>query len=909
MAFNPIARRNILTVYLKELRDTLRDRRTLFAAIILPVIINPLLFIGLFTMMSSQTAKQRALGFRVSVVNGEAAPLLSRMIANYETPRALGQAVFIPGADAGLQPADILELSADSDSPRATATGISLPTWYAEEFGLAGTVGGPTPTRPGLSPTDLRKHAADLLDEDEALRLQTANDDAEWQMAYWRLDRNHSGWLESDEVHRACAIRMLKAGEIDVAIVFPADFEANLLTAVPRQRPEVLYLGSSDASDTAAQHIRSILRSYTEPLTPMDLISTDVKTGSKSIKEIARFIPYLIILMVLAAAFTPAIDLMAGEKERGTIETLLISPASRREIIGGKFLCVSTVAIAAAALNLASLGVTVAYIGGQVSSMAAVSASAQSAPMEPAGVHLTDDAQARMQAAAAAHAQPQTAATQTAPTAMPPTGARGGGGPAAELFPSIPFYLYPVVLLLMIPAAALFAAISLAISSFAKSYKEGQYYITPVMMIAIPLSMISLLPGIEFNWQWGLVPISNFALLFRDLMTQISAGDTLAPQMWGYIAEVVVVTAIYAWLALRWATSIFYREDILFREAEEFNWKIWLKPGPPRATPSPGSAFLAFVISLIAFFFIGQSWQLKALMVPADEIVSSFARAHVMTQLLLIALPCVIFAFVNKYRMRDVFRYDRWRPVLPALGVLLIMPGLSILMVQASIWMAGPDAGSSGGSEALGALTSSELPLLGVIALMAIVPGIFEEILFRGYVLSGMIPDSTKRGRDRDADGRIITPWNAIIVTAVLFGVMHLQLVRVPLLALAGVVLGWLAWRTRTLWISIFAHALFNSTSVLVMMLPSLQTTVLVTDEVTQMPTAVQPWILAVAALMVVAGIYIVRMTTTDQQFEPWEKDDTGTTINRVLDTSRRITAQAVPGYIPPAEPPSDKAE
>ena len=71
-----------------------------------------------------------------------------------------------------------------------------------------------------------------------------------------------------------------------------------------------------------------------------------------------RIFPFLLVMMSLTGAFYPAVDLCAGEKERGTMETLLISPASRAEIVVGKFLCVLLASVTTAVLNLASMGLT-----------------------------------------------------------------------------------------------------------------------------------------------------------------------------------------------------------------------------------------------------------------------------------------------------------------------------------------------------------------------------------------------------------------------------------------------------------------------------------------------------------------------------------------------------------------------
>ena len=72
----------------------------------------------------------------------------------------------------------------------------------------------------------------------------------------------------------------------------------------------------------------------------------------------SKILPMLLLLWALTGAFYPAIDLCAGEKERGTLETLLSSPAERSEIVLGKLLTIMLFSIATAVLNLASMGIT-----------------------------------------------------------------------------------------------------------------------------------------------------------------------------------------------------------------------------------------------------------------------------------------------------------------------------------------------------------------------------------------------------------------------------------------------------------------------------------------------------------------------------------------------------------------------
>ena len=376
-----------------------------------------------------------------------------------------------------------------------------------------------------------------------------------------------------------------------------------------------------------------------------------------------------------------------------------------------------------------------------------------------------------------------------------------------------------MILALLIPAAALFGAVALAISAFAKSHKEGQYYLTPLYMIAIPLSLVSLLPGIEYNWQWGLVPIANFSLLFRDLMTVIATDPSGLPtELWVAVGQVVVVTIVYAWLALKWATSNFYREDILFREAEEFDWRFWVSVGPPRLTPTKGQAVLIYIFALILFFFVGQSWQISAfntLLEDAERGMRELFQAHLMTQALLIAGPAILFTALGKLRWRSVFPIGPPPSVLTFIGTILVAPGLSMLMIlllQILMDLFGVSAETASGplEQALGNMW---IPLAFVF--IAVIPGVFEELLFRGYVFRGLMDDDLKSGKRRRADGTLPTPWGAIVASSILFALMHLAAIRIPITFIGGLLLGWIAWRTRSLPMAIWVHILYNSTPLL----------------------------------------------------------------------------------------------
>ena len=163
----------------------------------------------------------------------------------------------------------------------------------------------------------------------------------------------------------------------------------------------------------------------------------------------------------LTGAFYPAVDLCAGEKERGTFETLLSSPAHRTDLAIGKLLTVMAFSMATSILNLISMGFTGLFVYSRMGSL--------------------------------------------------------GGGVAAAMGPP-PMAAIGWLLLALIPISALFSAMALAAAAFARSSKEGQYYLIPLMMICMPLMMVPMLPAAELDIGTSLIPVSGLMLMLRGLI-------------------------------------------------------------------------------------------------------------------------------------------------------------------------------------------------------------------------------------------------------------------------------------------------------------------------------------------------------------------------------------------------------
>ncbi|MDZ7903630.1 MAG: ABC transporter permease subunit [Rheinheimera sp.] len=153
----------------------------------------------------------------------------------------------------------------------------------------------------------------------------------------------------------------------------------------------------------------------------------------------------------------PAIDIGAGEKERRTLETLLICPISRTSIVLGKFLTVLTTGLISAMITVISFGGWGYVIGSMM------------------GVDVV-----------------------------------------AKTMQALGFVDLTLILALLIPLTAIFAALLLSLSIYARSFKEAQNYMGPLSMIIFLPLMVGLLPGIELSWSLAMIPVMNVALLLKS---------------------------------------------------------------------------------------------------------------------------------------------------------------------------------------------------------------------------------------------------------------------------------------------------------------------------------------------------------------------------------------------------------
>ena len=653
---------NVWIIFRREVRDQVRDRRTLFMIFVLPILLYPMLSIGVLKLQEAFGQQQRT----VLVVGAEYLP---------ETPALLN------AEGDGFAP-ELFDTDAEAAKLKVTvqkSEGRWLDAKYRKERLRSGVADTILPI-----PADLRQRLATI--EAERLPINYDSTDEQSQDSYLRLKEVLSRWKEAVVANR-------------------------------RERDK-------------------LPPSYTDPFQ----IKADDAAGAaeQGVTLWAKLFPFLLVMMSLTGAFYPAIDLCAGEKERGTMETLLISPASRAEIVLGKFFTVMLASVMSALLNILSMGLTGIQLARQLGSMKVGDSD-----------HL---------------------AVGLAPPTL-----------------TSAFWM----ILLLIPLAVFFSAICLALAVLARSMKEGQYYMTPLYLVCLPLIFLTLAPGIELNLFYSLVPVTGVSLLLRALIL----GDYAVA--WRFFLPVLVPTVVYGAVALRWAIDQFQREDVLFREAERFDIRSWVRHllRDKEPTPNGGEALFCFALMLTLAWFL-----LQYLATNPD--LANSVKAMAGGQVAFILTPPLAMAVLLTASPRRTLRLYWPQTKYLVLGVGLAL-ALNPLVNELRPIVESLFPISQVVEDALSQMMKN-VPSVGVaILLFAAIPAVCEELAFRGFILTGLEHGHRTR--------------SAILLSALLFGFMHVLLSLFQQLfnaTLLGLVLGLLAVRSRSVLPGILFHFINNALGV-----------------------------------------------------------------------------------------------
>lgn len=704
----------IWTVYRKELTETLRDRRTLMAMVFVPVILYPVLMIVLMQALSSEKGRQEESKYSIIVPNEAHKTWLEGILAREDAEQIAEQ--------------EALDAAVESIGQDAAAAGSGRAA-FRTQLGS-------------------RQIQIDVADDPGKM----------WEA------------ISSGQYHGGVVVR--PEPTTDGAVV--PNRVVQILYSDTNPLSEVIYrqlnmIFSHEAERIVRQRVTD-LAGNADVLSPIATTNLSTTSPDKQFsKVLALIVPFLLVTMMVTGAMYPAIDLTAGERERGTLETLAVSPVPVGQIVAGKFGVIVTIAMVTTALNLASMTAVIQF--GGISKLIGASTSTTAALEE-------------MQAEEIVRNKPvapgSSAALQRAHIGMrqeleKETNKRTGFVLTAA----------PIVLLSMIPFAVLFGGVMLAVCSFAKSFKEAQNYMMPVMMSAIvPAMVVSYMPTIELEGPLMVTPVANIVLLMRELFLGNFRIDA--------VAVVLLSTCLYAAAAVAMATRIYGNEAVLFNDVGSYKTLLLRKFMRPQRVPSAAFALLTLALIFPINFFIQSS------IVTTNSGWMDISRAVGITQIGLFLGAVVFLAWYVKLDLKETFSL-RMPSFTHGFAAGLIAIGIVPFAATLNQYLYAtfpPTEQMQRMMQAEEQLVSG-IPIWAIIVFFAFLPGICEEFAFRGLLLTGL--------RDR------IGQWRTILVVGLIFGAFHMYVHKIPPIAVMGMLLAFVCIRTGSILPGILIHIANNA--------------------------------------------------------------------------------------------------
>ena len=454
---------------------------------------------------------------------------------------------------------------------------------------------------------------------------------------------------------------------------------------------------------------------------------------AESPSAILGLLPLILLLMTVTGGVYPAIDLTAGERERNTMETLMALPVPRFRLLAAKYVAVVTVTLLTGLMNLLAMSVTLYAL--QLDKILL-----------------------------------------------------GENGFTLGLL---------LKLFLGLGAFALFySAVLLLLTSSAKSFKEAQAYLIPLLLLSIGPGLVIMIPGWNLAGGTAAIPLVNILLLSRELL------EGTVHQLPAIVA--VVSTVLYGVSALALAAQVFGKDAVAV--GSRGHWRDFLQ------RPKTKSRLQSMTATLFTL----------ALLFPSHFILSGIlGRGEVepKTRLALSAITTVVvFAIVPWLLLR-------WQRVSRPHGLALMKPSWSwwiaapiiglttwpwifeFVVFAQSMGLRGFDPEKVENIESLLA-GWKEIPLPVIVVCLGIVPGVCEELFFRGFLYNGL--------------KQHICAIGAIGLSAIAFGLFHVVLAggaapeRILPSTLMGLLLGWVAWRSKSTIPSMIVHVIHNSTLLIV---------------------------------------------------------------------------------------------
>ncbi len=465
-----------------------------------------------------------------------------------------------------------------------------------------------------------------------------------------------------------------------------------------------------------------------EILEPILFEKQDISTNEQSLGSImGSVLPFMLIISLLMGTMYPAIDTTAGERERGTLETILTLPVASRQLIVSKFITVATIGIISALLNILSMGGIALYM----QQIMELGENVQSFDM-------------------------------------------------SRFIPAI------LIGILAVFAFSLFiSAITMCVTSFAKSYKEANNYITPLMLVVMIVGYIGFIPNLELNRTLAMIPVANICLLIKNIL--VFKIDYMI------IAIVLFSNIAYAMLAILFLSKIYDSEAILFGDAKSsfqlFEKRSNIQKG---GVPSMSDAWFVMALTIVLILYVGSMMQIKY------GIAGLFGTQMI---ILLVALS-VVWYTKKDIRLTYGFHKTGARSYLGGVFMIIGFYLINMVMVTGLAYLF-PESTENV------SITFSEIMdgnIVGVFFVIAVTPAICEEMLFRGMLFHSM-------------KARYRMPV-AIGAVATLFGLYHMSLVKFIPTGLLGLLLCYMVYATGSIYPAMMMHCINNALSVFISCYP-----------------------------------------------------------------------------------------
>jgi sodium transport system permease protein len=468
--------------------------------------------------------------------------------------------------------------------------------------------------------------------------------------------------------------------------------------------------------------------------------------------SLGRLLPLLLIMLSATGALYAAVDLVAGEKDRATMQTLLCAPVLPLEIVAGKFLTVWAISLVSACANVVSLGFTFTRVA------------------------------------------------------------------ASANLPSIPMVALGGVLGALMLLTCTVAAAFVGVAALARDAKDAGNFLSAALTLLVVPVAASIMPGVELNAWTAFVPLVNLSLLIKSFFLQELSLNI-------FFLTIVAAFA-YAMLALLFASRVFGKEEILLGGSGTVRH---LLPGERRASaePTPGLVLGLFAMVLVTAFYGSLLLEERSMLVSILTVQYGF-----------FLLPVIIVTAVMRFPVASTFLLQRpdWRSVLGS--VLIGISGGTAVAGLTMRLLPPPDSLVEGLRDML-LLGKDPAPLWIVLLALAVTPALCEEAFFRGLTLAGL---------------RRLKPWLAIGISALLFGVAHASIYRLLPTLLLGMALGYVAWRSGSIYCSMIVHAVNNG------LIATLVHTEATFWGISIAEVQFVPWALTTGALAVmIVGLLLIR--------------------------------------------------